>query len=112
MKLVIIFLNKVEYLEDLLSAFLEIGISGATVVDSVGMWRVISYNIPIFAGLRDAFAGSSPGNKIVFTVVEDKHVEDIATVAQDVCGSFDDPGTGMMVTLPLDKVYGFRPGLE
>ena len=111
MKLVVIFLNKIEYLEDLLSAFLEIGVGGATVVDSTGMGRIISYNIPIFAGLRDAFPGSSPGNKTILTVVEEEMVEQIATVVQDTCGSFEEPGTGLMFSLPVENVYGFKHGL-
>lgn len=112
MKLVVIFLNEVEYLEDLLSAFLEIGISGATVVNSVGMGRIISHNIPIFAGLRDVFPGSSPSNKTIFTVVKDEMVERIVEVIRDVCGGFDTPGTGIMISLSLDCVYGFKPGME
>ena len=69
MKLAIVFLHKSEFLEDLLSLFLEIGVTGATVLDSVGMGQVISENIPIFAGLREAFVGSSPRNKVILIVM-------------------------------------------
>ena len=62
MKLAVVFLNKIEFLDDILAAFLEIGVKGATVIDSVGMGHIISQHIPIFAGLRDAFAGSSPNS--------------------------------------------------
>ena len=106
MKLVIIFLNKVEYLEDLMSAFLEIGVSGATVLSSIGMGRIISHHIPIFAGLQDAFAGSSPANKTIISVVDEELVEKIAEVLQDVCGGFDEPGSGIMISLPVEKIYG------
>jgi nitrogen regulatory protein PII len=112
MKLVIIFLNKIEYLEDLLSAFLEIGVTGATVIDSVGMGRIVSQNIPIFAGLGDAFPGTSPGNKTIFTVVSSEMVEKMADVVQDICGNFEERGSGLMITLPVDAVYGLKPGLE
>ena len=112
MKLVVIFLNRAEYLEDLLSAFLEIGVSGATVLNSMGMGRIISENIPIFAGLQDAFAGSSPVNKTILAVVEEEMVDKMADAVQDICGSFDEPGCGIMISLPGEKVFGFRPGLE
>lgn len=108
MKLAIIFLNKIEYLEDLLSAFLEIGISGATVIDSVGMGHIISQNIPIFAGLRNAFPGSSPGNKTIVTMVKEDEVEKLQNVYEEVCGGLDKPGSGFMITLPIDSVFGFR----
>lgn len=112
MKLVVIFLNRVEFLEDLLAAFLEIGISGATVLNSVGMGRVISKNIPIFAGLADAFPGSSPSNRTILAVVRERQVERMARMVEEVCGSLEEQGNGLMVSLDLDQVYGFRPGAE
>lgn len=112
MKLVVIILNRVEYLEDLLAAFLEIGISGATVLNSVGMGQIISKNIPIFAGLSDAFPGSSPSNRTILAVVEERQVKRMARMVEEVCGSLDEPGTGLMVSLSLDEVLGFRPGVD
>jgi len=47
-------------LDDLLSAFLERGIPGATVVDTVGMGHIVSQNIPVFAGLRDFLPEAAP----------------------------------------------------
>jgi nitrogen regulatory protein PII len=108
-KLVVIFLNRVEYLEDLLTAFLEIGVGGATVIDSVGMGRIISHQVPIFAGLRSAFPGSSPSNKTILAVVEDEQVGELATIAEDVCGSFSEPGTGLMIVLSVENLLGYRP---
>ncbi len=112
MKLVVIILNRVEFLEDLLTAFLEIGISGATVLNSVGMGQIVSRNVPIFAGLSDAFPGSSPSNRTILAVVEDRQVKRMARMVEEVCGSLDDPGSGLMVSLSLDEVFGFRPTIE
>ena len=108
MKLAVIFLNKIEYLEDLLSAFLEIGVSGATVLDSIGMGRIITQNIPIFAGLRETFAGSSPNNKTILAVVEDDLIEKISEVMDDILENLEEPGSGFLISLPIDKVFGFR----
>ena len=108
MKLVVIFLNKIEYLEDLLSAFLEIGVSGATVVDSVGMGRIVSQNIPIFAGLQEAFTGSSPGNKMIFTAAKDHMVTTIAQVVEDICGNFKADKSAIIVSLSIETVFGLK----
>lgn len=51
MKLLVLFLNKVEKLEEVLEGYVEVGVSGATVVDSVGMGHILSEEVPIFAGL-------------------------------------------------------------
>jgi len=108
MKLAVVFLNKIEFLDDILSAFLEIGVKGATVIDSVGMGHVISQHIPIFAGLRDAFAGSSPNNKIILAVVEEDMVENISEVVDDICWSQDESRAGFMISLDVDKVFGLN----
>lgn len=111
MKLVVTVLNKTEYLEDLLTAFLEIGVSGATVIDSVGMGRILSHDVPIFTGLRSAFPGTSPVNKTIFAVTEDAMVEDILAVVDDVCGNLEEAGTGLVFVLPVDAVRGVGRGL-
>ena len=86
-------------------------VSGATVLDSVGMGRILSHDVPIFAGLRSAFPGTSPVNKTIFTVVGGELVDDVLAVVEDVCGSFDGPGTGVVFVLPLEAVYGLSPSL-
>jgi len=110
-KLVVVILNRPEQLDDVLEGFLEIGVSGATVIDSVGMARILSHDVPIFAGLRRVFPSMSPDNKTILTVTEDDLVEDIFAVLEDVAGSLDEPGAGLAFTIPLDQVRGLRPGL-
>lgn len=109
LKLVVIVLNRTEHLEDLLTGFLEVGVSGATVLDSVGMGRILSHDVPIFAGLRSAFPGASPGNKTIFAVAPPDLVDDILAVVEDVCGSFDDPGSGLVFVLPVESSWGLGP---
>ena len=110
-KLVIIFVNRAELMEDILEGFLEIGVSGATIVDTVGMGRILSHDVPIFAGIRKIFPGLSPDNKTIFLVTEEKLTEDILTVVEDICGPLEQPGAGLAVVLPIEQVRGLRPGL-
>ncbi len=51
MKLAILVLNKEEYLEPILEGFIEIDVTGATIIDSIGMGHILSSEVPIFAGL-------------------------------------------------------------
>ena len=55
-------LNREEWLEDILAGFLELGITGATVLDTEGMGRLLSHEIPIFAGLQTLTSRSRPRN--------------------------------------------------
>ena len=82
MKLLLLFLNKVEKLEEVLEGFVEVGISGATVVDSVGMGHILSEEVPIFAGLRFMFAGTKPHNKTIFSVIKDEKEDEVIGLLQ------------------------------
>jgi len=105
MKLAVVFLHKSEHLEELLSLFLEVGVTGATVLDAVGMGHIISENIPIFAGLREAFVGSSPRNKVILIVTEDTLVNTIAEAVDEICNQEDSTASSFVVTLPVDEIY-------
>jgi hypothetical protein len=107
MKLAIIVLHRIELLEDLLSAFLEIDIPDANVTDSVGMKHIISHDIPIFAGLMDSFAGTSPKSKTILVRIEDSMQEKLTEVVKDICCDPDEPDSGYALFLPLDQWVDF-----
>jgi len=108
MRLLVVVLNREEYLDDILALFVELGIRGATILDSVGMGRILSHDIPIFAGFRDLMVGNRPYNKTILSVVEDELVEAAVKGIEGVCGSFSRPGTGLIFTLPVDGIWGWR----
>ncbi len=109
MKLLVIILNKVEKLEEVLEGFLEVGVTGATIIDSIGMGHVISEEVPIFAGLRFMFAGAKPHNKMIFSVITDNKEEPVIKVLKKILGDLGQPGTGIVFTMPLDRVEGLKP---
>ena len=71
MQLLVAVINSPEKLDDILSGFLELGITGATVIDSEGMGRVLSHDIPIFAGLQTLMSRSRPENRTVTVWMND-----------------------------------------
>lgn len=109
MKLLVLILNKVEKLEEVFEGFLEIGITGATVVDSVGMGHILSEEVPIFAGLRFLFAGSKPHNKTILSAITDEKEKPAIEVLQKILGDLNQPGTGIVFTIPIDRIEGMKP---
>ena len=107
MKLAIIVLNRIELIEDLLSAFLEIDIPDANVTDSVGMKHIISHDIPIFAGLMDSFTGSRPKSKTIFVNIEDEMEQKLIEVVRDICSDPDESDTGHILFLPVEYKIKF-----
>lgn len=106
MKLIVFFLNKEEYLNEILEAFVELDIHGATVLDSIGMGRILAHDIPIFAGFQNLLHESRPGNKTILTVVDDEKTEQVSKEIEHILGSLDEPGNGLLVALPVDYIKG------
>ena len=113
MQLLIAVINQDEKLDDILSGFIKLGITGATVIRSEGMGRVLTHEVPIFAGLQTLLARSRPENATVFSVIQDpEKVEAALKLLQQVCGNLNDPATGIAFTLPVDRVVGLAPELR
>ena len=111
MQLLIAVVNDPEKVDEILSGYLELGITGATIINSEGMGRVLSHDIPIFAGLQTLISRSRPQNRTIFSVIEQGKVETALALLQEVCGDFTAPATGIAFTLPLDRVVGLAPEL-
>ncbi|MFN2398797.1 MAG: P-II family nitrogen regulator [Gemmatimonadaceae bacterium] len=112
MQLLVAVINHEEKLDDILAGFVELGITGATIVNSEGMGRVLSHDVPIFAGLRSLSARSRPTNQTLFSVVHEDQVDGAIALIQEVCGSLEAPGAGIVFTLAVERVVGLAAELE
>src|SRR5215208_114485 len=112
MQLLVAVINHEGHVDDILAAFVEVGITGATVVESKGMGRVLSRDVPIFAGLQSLTARSRAANRTLFCVADDAKVDAAIAVIQEVCGSLAAPGAGIVFTVPVSRVVGLASELE
>lgn len=113
MYLLVYICNQPDKLEEILEGFLELGITGATVVDTVGMGQILSHDVPIFAGFQSLFRGATRSNKTILSVVNspDK-VSQALQLIEDETGGLDQPGTGIAFSLRVDNVRGLMPELD
>ena len=110
MQLLIAVINQEEKLDEILSGLVELGVTGATIINSEGMGRVLSHDIPIFAGLEALASRSRPQNQTIFSVIrEDEKVEGVIRLLQEICGNLEDPATGIVFTIPVTRVVGLAP---
>jgi nitrogen regulatory protein PII len=113
MHLLVCVINQEEKLEAVLSGFLDVGVTGATVIKSEGMGHKLSKELPALAGLQSLLSQTRPQNTTVFSVIEsDAKLEAAVKRLQDVCGDFSAPATGIVFTLPVTRVVGLAPELE
>ncbi len=101
-ELLICVLNEPDFLHDVLTAFLEAEVTSSTVIESQGMGRILSQDVPIFAGFRHLFAGSKPFNHTIFAVVDDHAVtERVIRLVRQVLGDVDSDAKGVIFSLPV-----------
>ncbi len=109
MELLVCVINKPELLDDVLAGFIEVGVSGCTVIDSKGMWKIIAQDVPIFSGFKSLFGGVRESNYTIFSVIKDKEtLENAINLIQKIYGSFNEPAAGILFTLPVNTVIGLK----
>jgi nitrogen regulatory protein P-II 1 len=115
MFLVLFILHDAELLEELLDAWEEAGISGATILHSSGLGRVRQGgggrdDLPLIPSLKSLFDHEEYFSRTLFTVVENEAtVDKVLAATEKTIGDLNKPDTGLMVVLPTAKVYGLRP---
>lgn len=100
-------INRPEAVEDVIAAFLSIGVTGCTIIDSRGMGKIVSQDIPIFAGFQSLFAGAREANVTIFSVMESELVDEAVKVVEETYMSFAEPSSGIIFTMPVNRVKGF-----
>lgn len=106
-----IVINKPECLNEILMNMKDIGITGATMVDSVGAGRLrksIGKEIPLIGSFMKALDTGIANNKTLFTVVENKEkLEKIMDKVEKICGGdMSKPDTGIMFAVPIEASRG------
>ncbi|GAB4581182.1 MAG: hypothetical protein Fur0022_39290 [Anaerolineales bacterium] len=115
MFLVLFILHNAEYLEELLDAWEEAGVSGATILHSSGLGRVRQGHgwrddLPLIPSLKTMFEHEEYFSRTLFTIVENEEiVNKVLAATEKTIGDLMNPDTGVMVVLPTVKVYGLRP---
>lgn len=103
MEMVICVLNEPDHLHDVLTALVEAEVPTSTVIESQGMARILSQEVPIFAGFRHLFEGSKPFNHTIFTVVPDSKVtKRVIALLQDVLADLEGEAKGVVFSLPVN----------
>jgi nitrogen regulatory protein PII len=100
--LFVIILNQPDLLDDLLTGFLDVGVQGATVLESRGMGQIIRQEMPIFAGLAGMF-GENTGSRVIFSVMPTALVESVFKLVDEVAQQVNSPGAAVCFTLGVDQ---------
>ena len=109
MQVLFIVLNKTKYLDDILARFLEIGVKGATILDSQGMAGAIAHQegeVLNFGFLHSFMENAKPYSKTIFTVLKNQEmVERTVAAVKEVLGEKAKIGAGFMFSVPIGNMY-------
>ena len=114
MSLILFVLHDPEKLPDLLTAWEEAGVSGATVLFSTGLGRIrqnegLRDDLPLMPSLEDFFPKIDRLSRTIFTLVDDETIVDkVVAATEQVVGNLTQPDRGLLMVLPVSRVYGLR----
>ncbi len=110
-RLLVMVINEPDLVDEILAGLLALEVTGATIIDSEGMGRVLSDEIPVFAGLQAAVGAERPKNVTILSVVTADRVDAVMELVESICGDLTAPSTGIVFVLPVERVVGLAPGL-
>jgi nitrogen regulatory protein P-II 1 len=112
MFLVLFVLNNPDLLEEVLTAWEQVGVGGATVLPSTGLGRIrqkegLRDDVPLMPGLEDFYHHESDISHTLFTIVDSQALAgEVVRVTEQVVGGLDEPGNGILVVVPTVSIHG------
>ena len=114
MSMILFVLHDGEKLQEVLNAWEETGISGATVLFSTGIGRIresqaLREDLPIMPSLEDFYPSPESLGRTIFTITDDESlVEKIIRATESVVGDLHEPKRGILAVLPTSAIHGMR----
>ncbi len=100
-------LHNPDFLDGLLSALVELGITNASIIDSISMARKLAYEMPVFAGLSYMSPGRDERSMVVQCVVNEQNVaRKLYELLREFKIDLDQPGTGYLYLTRLEELFG------
>jgi nitrogen regulatory protein PII len=102
--------------KDVLDAWEKFGVSGVTILESLGLHKVRQIGIrrddlPLIPSLRHLVESEEYHHRTAFTVVDDDVDLDklIEATQRAVGGDFNTPNSGLLFVVPVTRALGMRP---
>ncbi len=113
-ELVVLVLDDPDKIEAVLSAWLRLGVSGVTILDSSGLdFQMGKHNlrddVPLFPSLSSLLRGREEHHRTLFVVVpDDFDILALVAVTEKITGSLEEPNTGILFTMPVTRAWGLN----
>jgi hypothetical protein len=91
-------------LDQLITVVLDLGIPGATVIESKGLGAILRQEMPIFAGLASLIPDQTGSRLILSVMPRDKADQFFSIIEQDFTGG----NRPIAFTVPIDRFAGLK----
>jgi len=106
--LLICFVNKKKLLDEILARLIELGVGGATVLDSTGVGRSKVDDVVLYQGFKDVLLGTQKDHYTILCIIKKNKMNDIAQELTKLYGDFKEKGIGFFFTVSLENVWGIN----
>jgi hypothetical protein len=100
-RLLVIITRNQASLDDLITGLLDIGITGATVVESRGLAAIVREDMPMFAGLAELLPQST-GSRVILSLAPQPFVDMLQSFVNEM--KIDD--RPLVIVMPVEQVIG------
>ena len=108
MYMILFVLDDPDQLEDLLQRWEQVGIRGATIIESTGINR-LRRNYPAFRYILGAHPHEEGHLTLIAMVPDEQIVRDCLRATESLVGDLDQPNTGIFAAWPVSLVKGLPP---
>lgn len=110
-ELLMVVLHDPGHLNDVLTGLLEAGIVNASAIETQGLGRLLSRDLPIFASFRHLFAGSRPYSYTVLAPVESPEVtREVIGILRDLLSDVPPEDRGIVLSMPITQYVDLAEG--
>ncbi|MCK9166771.1 MAG: hypothetical protein M0O92_05315 [Acholeplasmataceae bacterium] len=109
MKAVVIVLNDLNYLDEVLEAFVRLGVEGATILDSYGMGKALrnskSLNYLMKGSIERSIPKETESSKTIFSIVPDNEKADfLIKTIESILYRSESKLVGFLFSLPVSSI--------
>ena len=109
--LIVAIVLKIETCHDLVRVWEAAGVTGATILDSIGMRHLLQRtqrdDLPLMPSLRSLLESEEYNHRTILSVVpDDFDVDDLLRKTEALVGDFDHDDTGFLFVVPVTKARG------
>ena len=90
-------------MDELITGMLDVGITGATIVESKGLGAILHQDMPIFSGLASLLPQYT-GSRLVLALTTTKRITELKKFIDEV----DPPRRPVGIVLPVEDAFGFN----